>query len=98
MQTNPAEADDPFMDVRETAAFLGLSIPSIWRNVAELRLPAPAYPAAKAPRWRRSWLLKALEETRQLPRDALAQRRLRALKRRRAEAEDLPPMTMRKHC
>jgi predicted DNA-binding transcriptional regulator AlpA len=87
MQSNATDADDPFMDVRETAAFLGLSIPSVWRNVADLRLPQPAYPAPKAPRWRRSWLLKALEESRQLPRDAMAARRQRSVERRRAKAE-----------
>ena len=91
MQTSSAEAEDPFLDAKHSAALAGISVPSFWRGVAEERFPQPAYPASKAPRWRRSWLLKALEESRQMPRDAMIQRRQRSLERRRGEAKDLPP-------
>jgi len=54
---------------------VGLSVPAFWKAVASGRLPAPVYPAPRAPRWRVSELLAALEKTRALPRDAMASRR-----------------------
>lgn len=75
---------DPFLTAPEAAESVGLSIAAFWRGVASGRLPAPVYPAPKAPRWRRSELLAALEATRALPREAMAQRRAAKLAGRAA--------------
>lgn len=66
---------DPLLPAELSAAEVGLSLPAFWRAVASGRLPAPLYPAPKAPRWRRSELNAALDATRALPRDAMAARR-----------------------
>lgn len=60
-------ANDPLLTAEQSAAEVGLSLPAFWKAVAAQRLPAPMYPAARAPRWRRSELLAALESTRALP-------------------------------
>jgi len=75
---------DPFLTAPEAAESVGLSIAAFWRGVASGRLPAPVYPAPKAPRWRRSELLAALEATRALPREAMAARRAAKLAGRAA--------------
>jgi predicted DNA-binding transcriptional regulator AlpA len=75
---------DPFLTAPEAAEAVGLSIAAFWRGVASGRLPSPVYPAPKAPRWRRSELLTALEATRALPREAMAQRRAAKLAGRAA--------------
>jgi predicted DNA-binding transcriptional regulator AlpA len=67
--------DDPLETVQEVAERTGTSVPSVWRQVQVGRLPAPLYPAPRAPRWRRSEIDAALEATRALPRDAMAARR-----------------------
>ncbi len=66
---------DPLLPAELAAAEVGLSLPAFWRAVASQRLPAPLYPAPKAPRWRRSELNAALDATRALPRDAMMARR-----------------------
>lgn len=75
---------DPALTAPEGADLVGLSIAAFWRGVASGRLPAPVYPAPKAPRWRRSELLAALEVTRALPREAMAARRAAKLAGRAA--------------
>lgn len=66
---------DPVLTAESAAAEVGLSLPAFWRAVGVGRLPAPFYPAPRAPRWRRSELLAALEATRALPREAMEARR-----------------------
>jgi predicted DNA-binding transcriptional regulator AlpA len=66
---------DPALTAKEGAAVAGTSIPTWWRGVATGLLPPPFYPAPRAPRWRLSEVLAALEATRALPRDAMAARR-----------------------
>jgi predicted DNA-binding transcriptional regulator AlpA len=68
------------------AAEVGLSLPAFWRGVAAGRLPAPLYPAPRAPRWRRSELHAALEATRALPAEAKAARRAARLAAERDQA------------
>jgi len=80
----PLPNDDPLLNADEAAEYTGQSYPSFWRGVAEGRFPAPTYVAAKAPRWRRSWLDEAIERNRMLPRDALALRRRKKLAREKA--------------
>ncbi len=58
-----------------SAETVGLSLPAFWRAVAAGRLPAPVYPAPRAPRWFADELLTALEATRALPREQMAARR-----------------------
>lgn len=67
--------DEKLWTVDVAAEFVGLSIPAFWRAVSAGRLPAPVYPASRAPRWFRSELRAALEATRALPRDQVAARR-----------------------
>ena len=66
---------DPLLNAESSAAEVELSLPAFWKAVASRRLPAPFYPAPRAPRWRRSELLAALEATRALPAEAKASRR-----------------------
>jgi predicted DNA-binding transcriptional regulator AlpA len=63
------------LTAEEGAAHCGVALPTFWRNVAAGRLPAPVYPAPRAPRWRKSWLDAALDATRALPAEAKAARR-----------------------
>ncbi len=67
--------NDPPVTVKIAAAAAGCSIPSFWRGVAEGRLPAPVYPAPRAPRWYLSEVRAALNATRALPAEAKAARR-----------------------
>ena len=60
---------------KEAAAFCGVSLPALWAAVRTGRLPAPVYPAPRAPRWFEEELRAALEATRALPRDQMAARR-----------------------
>jgi predicted DNA-binding transcriptional regulator AlpA len=69
-----------------SAEYLGVSLPSLWRAVAAGRLPAPVYPAARAPRWRRDELDAALEATRAKPSQAMAARRAARLAAERDQA------------
>lgn len=71
IHTNP----DPLLIAEDAAAEVALSLPAFWRAVSSGRLPAPLYPAPRAPRWRRSELREALEATRALPAEAKAGRR-----------------------
>jgi predicted DNA-binding transcriptional regulator AlpA len=66
---------DPLLTAEASAADVGLSLPSFWRNVSAGRLPPPVYPAPRAPRWRQSELRAALEATRAKPAEAKAARR-----------------------
>lgn len=72
------ETDTP-LTAEAAAAEVGLSLPAFWRNVGAGRLPAPVYPAPRAPRWFRSELRAALEATRALPREQMAKRRTQRL-------------------
>ncbi len=69
---NTSELPIPAEQARKIA---GLSKPAFWRAVADKRLPAPVYPAPRAPRWYPSEIKARLEETRKLPVEAKAERR-----------------------
>jgi excisionase family DNA binding protein len=69
---------EPLLTAEQAAEALGLSRPGFWKAVDQGRLPAPFYPASRAPRWQRSELLAALEKTRALPRHAKMARQLRS--------------------
>ena len=71
---------DPALTARQSAQFLGLSLPAFWRGVRIGRISKPFYPMPRAPRWRQSWL-RLLEETRLLPYEAKEQRRQTRLAR-----------------
>jgi predicted DNA-binding transcriptional regulator AlpA len=58
---------DPLLTAEQAAIEVGLSRPAFWRAVASGRLPAPFYPAPRAPRWRQSELASAVDNTRALP-------------------------------
>ncbi len=72
-----AGTGDAALTARRAAAEVGLSLAAFWREVSKPEgwLPKPVYPAPRAPRWRRSELLAALEATRALPAHAKAARR-----------------------
>ena len=59
--------DDPLLKATEAAAECSLSIPALWKGVAAGRLPAPVYPAPRAPRWRLSVLRAAIDATQAMP-------------------------------
>jgi hypothetical protein len=71
---------------REAAFLCRLSLPAFWKNVGTGRLPAPVYPAPKAPRWWRSRLCAAIEATSAVPTEAKEQRRQVRLVRECAKA------------
>lgn len=48
----PSLPDDALIDDRTVAALLGRSRPSVWRDVAGGRIPAPIKVGARSTRWR----------------------------------------------
>jgi predicted DNA-binding transcriptional regulator AlpA len=70
---NPAEIP---LDAETAAPVAGLSLGAFWRAVAAGRLPAPVYPMPRAPRWYASEIRAAMEQTRCLPRNQAAARRM----------------------
>jgi predicted DNA-binding transcriptional regulator AlpA len=72
-QHNPAELP---LDAETAAPVAGLSLGAFWRAVAAGRMPAPVYPMPRAPRWYASEIRHAMEQTRCLPRNQAAARRL----------------------
>ena len=72
-QHNPAELP---LDAETAAPVAGLSLGAFWRAVAAGRMPAPVYPMPRAPRWYASEIRHAMEQTRSLPRNQAAARRL----------------------
>ena len=73
--------NDMLLMARDAADEVGLSLPAFWRAVASGRMPAPLYPAPRAPRWRRSELHDALNATRAMPAEAKAARRAAKIER-----------------
>lgn len=71
------------------AAFLGITEQALYQNVAKGWLPRPVYPAARAPRWIKSELIAALEQSRARPSDNLARRRAARLAAARQAAAAL---------
>jgi predicted DNA-binding transcriptional regulator AlpA len=69
-QTKPARRkpvyvpDDPLLTAAEAAAERGQAISTFWRDYREGRVPPAYYPSPRCPRWRRSHIRAALEETR----------------------------------
>lgn len=55
---------DPLLTAREAAAERGQAISTFWRDVRAGRVPAAIYVSPRAPRWRRSEILAALESLR----------------------------------
>lgn len=78
--------EDPLLKADESALIVGLSLPGFWKGVSTGRLPAPLYPASRAPRWRKSELEAALEATRMKPCDAKAARRIAKIEAARSAA------------
>lgn len=72
---------DPLLSADEAAAEAGCSLPTFWRGVKDGRFPNPFYPAARAPRWRRSEIHTALEATRMKPSEAMNKRRMARIER-----------------
>ena len=70
---NPAEIP---LDAETAAPVAGLSLGAFWRAVAAGRMPAPVYPMPRAPRWYASEIRAAMEQTRCLPRNQAAARRM----------------------
>ena len=82
--TTPTRTGDCLLTAKESADFLNISIAGFWRNVCNLRLPPPVYPAPRAPRWWASELRARVNATASLPADAKAARREARLARLRA--------------
>ena len=64
-----------FLTAKDASQLCCLSKAAFAKAVAAGRLPAPLYPAPRAPRWRLSELNAAIDATRALPSEAMAQRR-----------------------
>ncbi len=71
----PLTVSDRLLTVAQSAGWTGLSRAAFWRAVRDGRLPAPVYPAPRAPRWFLSELRAAIEGLRQMPAQAMAARR-----------------------
>jgi predicted DNA-binding transcriptional regulator AlpA len=80
----PTAHTSELLTAERAAEAVGLSLAALWRAVAAGRLPAPVYPAPRAPRWYRHELHAALEATRAKPREAMAARRSAKLAASRA--------------
>jgi predicted DNA-binding transcriptional regulator AlpA len=76
-----ANDDDEALDPRGAAAFLGIALPTLWRQVEARQLPLPFYPAPRCPRWHKSELRRAVAALRMAPREAMERRRQRQLAR-----------------
>jgi predicted DNA-binding transcriptional regulator AlpA len=50
---------DALLTPREAAGELRIAVPTLWRGVAQGRLPKPLYPLPRCPRWRRADLHRA---------------------------------------
>lgn len=74
-----ASGKSRFVDVRVVADRLGISVPSVWRGVRQLRIPAPCYPTEGCARWDVDELDAAVAATQRLPRENLAERRTQRL-------------------
>jgi predicted DNA-binding transcriptional regulator AlpA len=74
-------ATEPLWDVGRVAAWLGVSIASVWRGAANGNLPQPVYPSPRCPRWYPNVLREAVQASRQMPRDAMALRRAERIAR-----------------
>jgi predicted DNA-binding transcriptional regulator AlpA len=81
LNTTATPHADPLLTAKEGAAYVNISLGAYWRAVAAGRLPAPVYPAARAPRWFASELREALDALRQKPNEAKAERRAAQLAR-----------------
>ena len=78
------QPSDPKLTAKEAAIEVGLSLHAFWTAVAAGRLPAPLYPAPRAPRWPLSELNAAALATRALPTEQKQTRRLARISRVRA--------------
>jgi predicted DNA-binding transcriptional regulator AlpA len=70
----PHVAETP-INAREAAVAAGLALSTFLKQVAAERMPAPFYPAPRAPRWYPSEIKAALEATRARPVEAKEARR-----------------------
>jgi predicted DNA-binding transcriptional regulator AlpA len=75
-QAAPHNAAEIPLDAETAAPVAGLSLGAFWRAVAAGRMPAPVYPMPRAPRWYASEIRAAMEQTRCLPRNQAAARRM----------------------
>jgi predicted DNA-binding transcriptional regulator AlpA len=67
--------DDDAIDVRLVALILGISVPTVWRQVESGDLPLPFYSSSRTPRWTRKEIREVRDSRRMLPREAMAARR-----------------------
>jgi predicted DNA-binding transcriptional regulator AlpA len=92
LPTAVAPGDDDPLTAQEAAAFVGLSLPAFWKQVAATWLPEPYYPAPRAPRWRRGTLRDACDARQQMPRLQKEQRRqARLIREHKAAASGAEP-------
>lgn len=66
---------EPLVTVEKLVEVTDSSVHTIWRAVNSGRIPRPIYVAPRAPRWKLSEVLAALEATRATPAEARAARR-----------------------
>ena len=77
---------DRLLTANKSAALLGIHRASFYRGVAAGWLPVPVYPSPRAPRWWKSRLLEAVNNTAATPAKAkTARRKAKLAKIRRAK-------------
>ncbi len=59
--TDLTRLPDPLLNVRESAALAGVSVPTFWRRVADKTFPPPVKLGSLS-RWPRSEIIAAIDE------------------------------------
>lgn len=82
---------DRFVNAKELATALGISVATLWRAVGAGHLPKPSYPSQRSPRWLWADVVAAVEQSRSLPSEAVARRRAAKAAKAAAEAARAMP-------
>jgi predicted DNA-binding transcriptional regulator AlpA len=80
-----AEIVERLMNAQEIADYLNVTVPGLYLAVKLGRIPPPVYPLSPSPRWRKSEIDAALEQTRATPAQARAERRQARIERKQGQ-------------
>jgi predicted DNA-binding transcriptional regulator AlpA len=62
------------MPPKAAAAYLGISVPTLYRRVKDGLIHVPSYAGGRTPRWRQSWLDQSTDAACKQPATARAER------------------------